>query len=93
MELSLDIIIQYLVNQHQQRHGEHWDVTMVPENPGRHQPYFESRAHTDFVREQPTPEVPQRPVTAEGAPEPGTQKQPPGNVVLSIISIYFIIRR
>ena len=78
MELSLDIIIQYnLVNQHKhdkQRHGEHLDVTMAPEKPGRHQPYFESWAHTDFVREQPTFEGPQRPVTAEEAPEPGTQK-------------------
>ena len=93
MELSLDIIIQYsLVNQQKQRHVEYLDVTMAPEKPGRHQPYFESRAHTDFVREQPTLEGPQRPVTAEEAPELGTQKQSPGNVV-SIISIYFIIRR
>ena len=72
MELSLDIIIQYSLIK--QRHGEHLDVTMAPEKPGRHQPYFESWAHTDFVREQPPLEGPQRPVTAEEAPEPGTQK-------------------
>ena len=49
MELSLDIIIQYsLVNQHKhdkECHGEHLDVAMAPEKPGRHQPYFQSRAH------------------------------------------------
>ena len=74
MELSPEIIIQYtLVNQHKQRHGEHLDVTMAPEKPGRHQHYFESRAHTDFVREQPTLVGPQWPVTAEEAPEPGTR--------------------
>ena len=74
MELSLNIIIQYsLINKHKQRHGEQLDVSMASENPGRHQPYFESRAHTDFAREQPTLEGPQRPVTADEAPEPGTQ--------------------
>ena len=94
MELSLDIIIRYsFVNRHKQRHGEHLDVTMAPEKPGSHQPYFESRAQTYFVPEQPTLKEPQRPVTAEEAPEPGTQKQPHGNVVLSSMSVYFIIRR
>ena len=88
MELSLDIMIQYsLVNQHEQYHGEHWDVAKAPEKPDRHQPYFESRAHTDFVCEQLTLEGPQRPVTAEDGPEPGTQKQPTGNAVLSVISL------
>ena len=49
MELSLDIIVQYsLVNQNKERHGEHWDVTIAPEKPGKHQPYFESQAHTAF---------------------------------------------
>ena len=97
MELSLDIIIQHsLVYQHKhnkQCHGEHLGVTMAPEKPGRHQPYFESRAHTDFIHEQPTLEVPQRPVAAEEAPDPGNPQQSPSNVLLSIISIYFIIRR
>ena len=94
MEFSLDIMIQYsFVNHHKQRHGEHWDVTTAPGKPDRHQPYFESRAHTDFVCEQPALEGPRRPVTAEEALEPGPQQQPPGKVVLSIISIYFTTRR
>ena len=84
-EFLLDIMILYsMVNQHKQRHGEHWDVTMAPEKPDRQQLYFESRARTDFLCEQPT--LPDKPYHYQSKPpdltypHPTTAPPPPSNL-------------